>query len=138
MHGAQSGVAARHLPKSVDPRVFLDGGVISGNCVSASDKNTSFHHANNPLIKLLLAGHGERWNFVGTVITNQPIRLAEKEKSSRDAASMVMGLNASGAIVTKELHHFRHTGHAMGGEGAGNRGGGGELPVTGLRPRGGE
>ena len=94
--------AGEGLPKVLDPRVFLDGGVISGNCVSASDKNTSFHHANNPVVKLLLAGHGVRWNFVGTVITNQPIRLADKEKSARDAASMVIDFNANGAIVTKE------------------------------------
>ena len=94
--------AIEGLPRVLDPRIFLDGGVISGNCVSACDKNTSFHHANNPLIKLLLAGHGERWNFVGTVITNQPVRLAHKERSARTAAAMVIEMRADGAIVSKE------------------------------------
>jgi sarcosine reductase len=94
--------AQQDLPRIVDPRIFLDGGVISGNCVSACDKNTSYHHANNPLVKILLAGHGQRWNFVGVVITNQPVRLAQKEQNASTAASMVMELDANGAIVTKE------------------------------------
>ena len=94
--------AREGLPCEIDPRIFLDGGVISGNCVSASDKNTSYHHANNPIIRILLDGHGSRWNFVGVVLTNQPVRLAQKECNARTAASMVIERRAVGAIVSKE------------------------------------
>jgi glycine reductase len=90
------------LPVTVDPRVILDAGLVSGNCVSACDKNTSFHHRNNPLISELLGGHGSLWNLVGVVVTNQPVRLAAKESSAAAAVKLVAGLKAQGAIVSKE------------------------------------
>ena len=94
--------ARQDLPISVDPRVILDAGVISGNCVSACDKNTSFHHCNNPVVKELLNGHGKRWNFTGVVITNQPVRLADKQHSAAAAVDLVTRLKAHGVIVSKE------------------------------------
>lgn len=94
--------AKEGLPISVDPRAVLDNGVVSGNCVSACDKNTTYHHQNNPVIAELLRGHGSRWNFVGVVITNEPTRLADKQRSALSAVENVVQLDASGAIVSKE------------------------------------
>ncbi len=94
--------ASHNLPLSVDPRVVLDAGLISGNCVSACDKNTSFHHRNNPIINDLLSGHGSLWNFVGVVITNLPVRLAAKERSAAEAVELVARLRAQGVIISKE------------------------------------
>ena len=94
--------ASSGLPVSVDPRVILDAGVISGNCVSACDKNTSFHHCNNPVVRQLLAGHGTRWNFVGVVITNVPVRLMDKKNSAAAAVKLVADLHAQGVLVSKE------------------------------------
>lgn len=94
--------AREGMPTVLDPLVVRDGGIVSGNCVSACDKNTTWHHRNNPVVELLLAGHGTRWNFVGVVVTNQPIRLAEKERSAREAVELVQGLRAQGVILTKE------------------------------------
>jgi glycine reductase len=54
------------------------------------------------VVKELLAGHGSRWSFVGVVVTNQPVRLSEKEQSARRAVELVQDLSAQGAIVTKE------------------------------------
>lgn len=94
--------AKEGLPAVLDPKTILDGGIVSGNCVSACDKHTTYHHRNNPVVNELLAGHGERWNFMGVVVTNQPIRLADKEQSARNAVELVKSLSAQGAIVTKE------------------------------------
>ena len=94
--------AREGLPVVVDPRVILDGGIVSGNCVSASDKNTTYHHQNNPIVTRLLDGHASRWNFVGVVITNEPTRLSEKQASAEAAVGLVKDLRADGAIVTKE------------------------------------
>lgn len=90
------------LPRTFDPRVLLDDAVISGNCVSACDKNTTFHHQNNPVIRALLGGHGSDWNFVGVVATNCPTRLAEKERSAEAAVALARDLSADGAILSKE------------------------------------
>jgi glycine reductase len=90
------------LPRLLDPRIVLDNGVISGNCVSACDKNTTFHHQNNPLIEHLLRGHGSRWNFVGVVMTNAPTRLAEKQRSATQVIALASEVKAVGAIISKE------------------------------------
>jgi sarcosine reductase len=90
------------LPCALDPCVLLDGGVISGNCVSACDKTTTYHHQNNPVARELLAGHGTRWNFAGVVMTNLPTRLAAKQFSAERAAELVRELGADGAVITKE------------------------------------
>ncbi len=94
--------AKNGLPRVVDPRVIVDNGVVSGNCVSACDKNTTYHHQNNPVVLRLLEGHRKRWNFVGVVITNEPTRLKEKEASAARTVELVDGLGAHAAIVTKE------------------------------------
>ncbi|MFT5440297.1 MAG: sarcosine reductase [Alphaproteobacteria bacterium] len=94
--------AKEGLPIGVDPRIVLDNGVLSGNCVSACDKNTTYHHQNNPVIAELLRGHGSRWNFVGVVITNEPTRLAEKQHSAATTVGMIDQLKANGAIISKE------------------------------------
>jgi glycine reductase len=90
------------LPRVIDPRIVIDGGVVSGNCVSACDKTTTFHHQNNPVITELLAGHGKRWNFVGVVLTNLPVRLAEKERSAQRTVALVRELAPTGTVITKE------------------------------------
>ena len=94
--------AREGLPLTIDPRAALDNGIVSGNCVSACDKNTTFHHQNNPVIAELLHGHGSRWNFVGVVVTNEPTRLAEKQHTADSVVDLIAQLNAHGAIITKE------------------------------------
>jgi sarcosine reductase len=90
------------LPSVLDPRVLIDGGVVSGNCVSACDKNTTYHHQNNPIVFELLKRHGTELNFVGVVMTKEPTRLAEKEQAAERTVALVRELRAEGAIVTKE------------------------------------
>ncbi|MGI9332294.1 MAG: glycine/sarcosine/betaine reductase component B subunit [Gammaproteobacteria bacterium] len=94
--------AAEGLPLALDPRVVIDAGLVSGNCVSACDKNTTYHHRNSPVVAELLAGHGTRWNFAGMVVTNAATRLAGKERSATAAIELVRELKANAAIVTKE------------------------------------
>lgn len=36
--------AKEGLPLIVDPRIGMSGGIVSGNCVSACDKNTAYFH----------------------------------------------------------------------------------------------
>jgi glycine reductase len=90
------------LPAIFDPRVLIDGGLVSGNCVSACDKNTTYHHQKNPIVTELLERHGSELNFVGVVVTKAPTRLAEKQRAAEQAVALARKLDATGAIVTKE------------------------------------
>lgn len=90
------------LPVVMDPGAVFANGIVSGNCVSACDKNTTFHHQNNPVIAELLRGHGKRWDFAGVVVTNQLIRLADKQRSAEAAIGLVLDMKVDGAVVSKE------------------------------------
>jgi len=94
--------AKKMLPSLISPTEVMDGAIISGNCVSACDKNTTYHHQNNPVIEQLFARHGKELCFLGVVITNENVTLADKERSSSYAAKLVKMIGADGAIITEE------------------------------------
>jgi glycine reductase len=90
------------LPRRVDPRLALEGGIVSGNCVSACDKNTTWHHQNNAVIHALLRSHARELAFAGCVLTPAPTRLGDKERAARRAVELVQQLGAQGAVISKE------------------------------------
>ncbi len=94
--------ASEGLPRSVDPRLPLEGGIASGNCVSACDKNTTWHHQNNAVVRELLRLHGRELELVGCVLSNEPVRLAEKERSAREAVALIREMGAEGVVISKE------------------------------------
>lgn len=90
------------IPTILYPTESMDGAIISGNCVSACDKNTTYHQVNNPVVKALYERHGKDFNFVGTIVTNENVYLADKERSSNMTAKLAEFLGLDGAIVTQE------------------------------------
>ncbi|MDO5734072.1 MAG: glycine/sarcosine/betaine reductase component B subunit [Eubacteriales bacterium] len=90
------------LTTMIMPTETMDGAIISGNCVSACDKNTTFHHLNNPVIAELFKEHGKTLNFVGVIITNENVYLADKMRSSDWTAKLAEFLQLDGAIVSQE------------------------------------
>lgn len=94
--------AKRILPTLMSPTETMDGAIISGNCVSACDKNTTYHHQNNPVVADLYEAHGKTLNFVGMVITNENVYLADKIRSSDRTAELCAFLSLDGAIISQE------------------------------------
>lgn len=94
--------AKRTLPTFIYPTEIMDGAIVSGNCVSACDKNTTYHHLNSPVIYDLLDRHGKDYNFIGVVVTNENVTLADKERSSNFTAKLIEWLGVDGAIVSEE------------------------------------
>jgi glycine reductase len=90
------------LPRRILPTEVLFGAIVSGNCVSACDKNTTYHHQNNPILLELLRRHETDWDFAGCVITNENVTLADKQRSSTLAAELIASLSPDGVIVSKE------------------------------------
>ena len=97
------GVDAKQiLPTLINPTELMDGAIISGNCVSACDKNTTYHHLNNPVIQDLFAEHGKTLNFAAMMITNENVYLADKERSSDRTAELCEYLGLDGVIISQE------------------------------------
>ena len=94
--------AKKIVPTMLYPTEIMDGAIVSGNCVSACDKNTTYHHLNNPIIKSLYEKHGKELNFLGVIITNENVFLADKMRSSDWTAKLCKQLGLDGAIVSQE------------------------------------
>ena len=97
------GVDAKQIvPTILYPTEIMDGAIVSGNCVSACDKNTTYHHQNNPVVEDLYAQDGKELNFVGVIITNENVYLADKERSSDWTAKLVEYLGLDGVVISQE------------------------------------
>jgi sarcosine reductase len=97
------GVDAKQIvPTLLYPTEIMDGAIVSGNCVSACDKNTTYHHQNNPVVHDMLAVHGKEINYVGNIITNENVYLADKERSSNWTAKLAEFLGLDGVIISQE------------------------------------
>ncbi len=90
------------VPTFLYPTEIMDGAIVSGNCVSACDKNPTYVHLNNGVIEDLYARHGKDYNFVGVVITNENVYLMDKERSSNWTAKLVRYLGVDAVIVSQE------------------------------------
>lgn len=97
------GVDAKQIiPTLLYPTEIMDGAIVSGNCVSACDKNPTYVHQNNPVVHELYAEHGKTLNFVGQIITNENVYLADKERSSNMTAKLCKMLDLDGVIISQE------------------------------------
>lgn len=94
--------AKKIIPTFIYPTEVFDGAIVSGNCVSACDKNPSYVHMNHPIIEDLYERHGKDYNFLGCIITNENVYLADKERSSNMTAKLVEFLGADAVIISEE------------------------------------
>lgn len=94
--------AKKIIPTIIYPTEVMDGAILSGNCVSACDKNPTYNHCNNPVIEDLYERHGKDYNFVGVIITNENITLMEKERSSNWTAKLAEFLSLDAVIISEE------------------------------------
>jgi glycine reductase len=94
--------AKKILPTLLSPTEVMDGAIVSGNCVSACDKNSTYAHQNNPVIASLLEKHGKEIEFVGCVITNENVTLLDKKRSSSFAVKLARLLGLDGLIISEE------------------------------------
>lgn len=94
--------AKKIIPTLISPTEIMDGAICSGNCVSACDKNSTYVHLNNPVIRSLYAHHGKELNFIGVVITNENVTLDDKKRSSSYAVKLAQMLGADAAVISEE------------------------------------
>ncbi len=90
------------LPTLISPLEVMDGAIVSGNCVSACDKNSTYSHLNNPVIANMLKRHGKDFNFVTCIVTNENVTLADKRRSSSYAVKLASMLGLDGILITEE------------------------------------
>lgn len=94
--------AKKIVPTILNPTEIMDGAIVSGNCVSACDKNPTYVHLNNPVVHDMFEQHGKTINFVCQIITNENVYLADKQRSSDWTAKLCRMLDLDGVIVSQE------------------------------------
>jgi sarcosine reductase len=97
------GVDAKKLQTMLmHPNEMMDGAIVSGNCVTACDKNTTYDHENNPVIKDMYERHGKDLEFCGVISSPISTILAEKERGVMSIVTIARMLNIDGLLVTEE------------------------------------
>lgn len=90
------------LPTLLHPNEVLDGAIISGNYIIACQKNPTYLHLNNPVIRELYARHGKTLDFAGVVIANEHSTLFDKRRTAEFAAKLARQVGAEGVVMTQE------------------------------------
>ena len=90
------------LPTLLHPNEELDGAVISGNCVAACDKITTYQHQNNSVILDLYEEHGKTINFMGVVLVPELTTLEGKFRTCDYTAKLCQMIGVDGVIVSEE------------------------------------
>ncbi|MFW5855810.1 MAG: glycine/sarcosine/betaine reductase component B subunit [Bacillota bacterium] len=90
------------LPTLLHPNEILDGAMVSGNCVAACDKITTYQHQNNSIILDLYEHHGKDLLFQGVVLSPELTTLAGKNRNCSYTAGLVKQLGSDGVIISEE------------------------------------
>ena len=90
------------LPTFLNPTEVMDGAIVSGNCVSACDKNNTYSHQNNPVIHHMFRRHGKDFNFLGCIVTNENVTLADKKRCSSYSIKLAKTLGVDGLLISEE------------------------------------
>ena len=94
--------AKQFIPTFMYPTEIMDGAIVSGNCVAPCDKVTTYHHFHNPVIEDLYKHHGKDVNFMGVILTNENVFLADKERHSDMVAKLAEWMGLDGVLITEE------------------------------------
>ncbi len=94
--------SAKILPTYLAPTEELDGAVISGNCVAACDKITTYQHQNNSVIKELFKLHGKEINFLGVVMVPELTTLTGKFVTRDMTVKLCHQMGADAVVVSEE------------------------------------
>lgn len=86
----------------INPLEIFDGALVSGNCVSAGSKTTTYHHQNNAIINECFKRHGKEINFIGVVLNPMTTYLADKYRNAIITARTIEMLGADGVIQSQE------------------------------------
>ncbi len=90
------------MPMLMHPNELWDGAVISGNCVSASDKNTTYDFQNNPMAKELYKRHDKELDFCGMITSPISTLMDEKERNAALTVNLAIQCGADALIIPQE------------------------------------
>ena len=98
-----NGVDSKTLyPTLIHPNEVFDSALVSGNCVSACEKNTTWSHQNNNIVKELYQHHGVDLDFRGVIIAPTYPVLKNKMRCSQAAVRIARTLGLDAIVMPEE------------------------------------
>jgi len=89
-------------PRMVSPTKILDGAIVSGNYIIACQKNPTYFHQENPVIRSLFARHKKVLNFAGVIVSTESSGLNEKRENAQGIAEIAKEKGMDGIVITQE------------------------------------
>lgn len=86
----------------IHPNELWDGAIVSGNCVTASDKNTTYDIQNHAIVEELYRRHGVDLEFCGLIASPISTILAEKERNAMVTVNLAQQCRADAIIISQE------------------------------------
>lgn len=97
------GFCSRDIPPLLmHPNELWDGAIVSGNCVTASDKNTTYDIQNNAIAKELYERHNKDLEFCGMIVSPISTILEEKERNAMITVNLASQCEAEALIIPQE------------------------------------
>lgn len=89
-------------PRILAPEAILDGALVSGNYIIACQKNPTFMHQENPIIKGLFEQDGTTLSFRGVIVSTESSSLEGKKENAFLIAQLASEMRLDGILVTQE------------------------------------
>ena len=89
-------------PESVTFEEIMDGALVSGNYIIACQKNPTYFHQDNPVIKALRERSGKVLNTGVAIISTEGSLLEEKKENAKAIAELALKFKWGGVIITQE------------------------------------
>lgn len=97
------GMNAQDIPPVLmHPNELWDGAIVSGNCVTASDKNTTYDNQNHPIVENLYERHGKDLEFCGLIASPLSTKLGEKERNAMVTVTLAQQCETDSIIISQE------------------------------------
>lgn len=89
-------------PEFMERDLILDGAVVSGNYIIACQKNPTYLHQENPVIRALLKEEGKSLRFGGVILSTESSSLEKKKENAQWIAQIAQEKGFDGIIITQE------------------------------------
>lgn len=89
-------------PEFMTPAMGWDGAVVSGNYIISCQKNPTYFHQDNPVVKALCEKDGNILDFIGVIYSTESSLLDEKKENAASIADIAVKKELDGIIVTQE------------------------------------
>ncbi len=86
----------------IHPNEIMDGAIVSGNYVIPSNRNPTYFHLKNPIIREFHMRNGHDLLFGGLVVCNEHSRLEDKERTAQEVVETLKECDVEGVLITKE------------------------------------